>query len=293
MSGMNGQRYGISDALSELLEAAVTADTKASQKSYEMIKKYAYGLTATQEESPSSGKAITDGRSDYLKNTINTIDRKSSMVMSNSKSDETKMMSEEDFYQDENTNELAMTKFTMKDASGNMQEVSIPQITMMPLPLLHVTEATFDIDLSINLVDKSSYVGTLTEAEQQKVAEIMNYYRATGRNTVDGLIDYLQYQMRQPYYMRPSGVSSYGISGLGISLEKQLSLLYKFKAATESTIGSGSSFMVKDKDETSDSTTNLKVNIKMRQSDLPEGIKLLLQAAANSLQVVNEKRESL
>ena len=290
---MNGQRYGISDALSELLEAAVTADTKASQKSYEMIKKYAYGLTATQEESPSSGKAITDGRSDYLKNTINTIDRKSSMVMSNSKSDETKMMSEEDFYQDENTNELAMTKFTMKDASGNMQEVSIPQITMMPLPLLHVTEATFDIDLSINLVDKSSYVGTLTEAEQQKVAEIMNYYRATGRNTVDGLIDYLQYQMRQPYYMRPSGVSSYGISGLGISLEKQLSLLYKFKAATESTIGSGSSFMVKDKDETSDSTTNLKVNIKMRQSDLPEGIKLLLQAAANSLQVVNEKRESL
>ena len=50
--------------------------------------------------------------------------------------------------------------------------------------------------------------------------------------------------------------------------------------------------MVKDKDEASDSTTNLKVNIKMKQSDLPEGIKLLLQAAANSLQVVNEKRES-
>lgn len=292
MSGMNGKRYGISDALSELLEAAVTADTKASQKSYEMIKKYAYGLSTTQEETPSSGKAISDGRSNYLNQTMDTIDKKSSMVMSSNNMDDSKMMGEEDFYEDETTHELAMTKFTMKDASGNMQEVSIPQITMMPLPLLHVTEATFDLDLSINLVDKTSYVGALTDEEQQMVAKIMNYYRATGRNTVDGLIDYLQYQLRQPYYMRPSGVSSYGISGLGIGLEKQLSLLYKFKAATESTIGSSSSFMVKDKDEASDSTTNLKVNIKMKQSDLPEGIKLLLQAAANSLQVVNEKRES-
>lgn len=292
MSGMNGKRYGISDALSELLEAAVTADTKASQKSYEMIKKYAYGLSSTQEETPSSGKAISDGRSNYLNQTMDTIDKKSSMVMSSNNMDDSKMMGEEDFYEDETTHELAMTKFTMKDASGNMQEVSIPQITMMPLPLLHVTEATFDLDLSINLVDKTSYVGALTDEEQQMVAKIMNYYRATGRNTVDGLIDYLQYQLRQPYYMRPSGVSSYGISGLGIGLEKQLSLLYKFKAATESTIGSSSSFMVKDKDEASDSTTNLKVNIKMKQSDLPEGIKLLLQAAANSLQVVNEKRES-
>ena len=292
MSGMNGKRYGISDALSELLEAAVTADTKASQKSYEMIKKYAYGLSSTQEETPSSGKAITDGRRNYLNQTMDTIDKKSSMVMSSNNMDDSKMMGEEDFYEDETTHELAMTKFTMKDASGNMQEVSIPQITMMPLPLLHVTEATFDLDLSINLVDKTSYVGALTDEEQQMVAKIMNYYRATGRNTVDGLIDYLQYQLRQPYYMRPSGVSSYGISGLGIGLEKQLSLLYKFKAATESTIGSSSSFMVKDKDEASDSTTNLKVNIKMKQSDLHEGIKLLLQAAANSLQVVNEKRES-
>lgn len=292
MSGMNGKRYGISDALSELLEAAVTADTKASQKSYEMIKKYAYGLSSTQEETPSSGKAITDGRRNYLNQTMDTIDKKSSMIMSSNNMDDSKMMGEEDFYEDETTHELAMTKFTMKDASGNMQEVSIPQITMMPLPLLHVTEATFDLDLSINLVDKTSYVGALTDEEQQMVAKIMNYYRATGRNTVDGLIDYLQYQLRQPYYMRPSGVSSYGISGLGIGLEKQLSLLYKFKAATESTIGSSSSFMVKDKDEASDSTTNLKVNIKMKQSDLPEGIKLLLQAAANSLQVVNEKRES-
>ncbi|MBQ1408800.1 MAG: DUF2589 domain-containing protein [Bacteroidales bacterium] len=289
---MNGKRYGISDALSELLEAAVTADTKASQKSYEMIKKYAYGLSSTQEETPSSGKAISDGRRNYLNQTMDTIDKKSSMVMSSNNMDDSKMMGEEDFYEDETTHELAMTKFTMKDASGNMQEVSIPQITMMPLPLLHVTEATFDLDLSINLVDKTSYVGALTDEEQQMVAKIMNYYRATGRNTVDGLIDYLQYQLRQPYYMRPSGVSSYGISGLGIGLEKQLSLLYKFKAATESTIGSSSSFMVKDKDEASDSTTNLKVNIKMKQSDLPEGIKLLLQAAANSLQVVNEKRES-
>lgn len=292
MSGMNGKRYGISDALSELLEAAVTADTKASQKSYEMIKKYAYGLSSTQEETPSSGKAITDGRRNYLNQTMDTIDKKSSMIMSSNNMDDSKMMGEEDFYEDETTHQLAMTKFTMKDASGNMQEVSIPQITMMPLPLLHVTEATFDLDLSINLVDKTSYVGALTDEEQQMVAKIMNYYRATGRNTVDGLIDYLQYQLRQPYYMRPSGVSSYGISGLGIGLEKQLSLLYKFKAATESTIGSSSSFMVKDKDEASDSTTNLKVNIKMKQSDLPEGIKLLLQAAANSLQVVNEKRES-
>ena len=36
-NSMKTRTYGISDALSELMEAAVMADTNASKKSYEMI----------------------------------------------------------------------------------------------------------------------------------------------------------------------------------------------------------------------------------------------------------------
>jgi len=37
--------------------------------------------------------------------------------------------------------------------------------------------------------------------------------------------------------------------------------------------------------ESNQSTINMKVRIDMQQAELPDGIKLLLQAAANSLQV--------
>ncbi len=280
---MNGKTYGIADALSELLEAAVTADTKASQKSIELIKQYAYGEVPTAEETAgnSSFSMVAAGQRQYLDHTIDNIAQNTPMKATDGGGNAEHEMSEQDFVANTSAHDLAMAKFTMKDPSGGVREVSIPQITMMPLPLLHVTEATFDIDLTVNLVDKSSYVGALTEQELDLVGRIFSHYRSSGRSTVDGLINYLEGQLRLPYYSRPRGATSFSF----MSIEEQLRLLYKYKASTESTIGSNSSFMVtKDKEEQADSTTNLKVNVKMKQAELPEGIKLMLQAAANSIQ---------
>lgn len=280
---MNGKTYGIADALSELLEAAVTADTKASQKSIELIKKYAYGEVPTTEENGgnSSFSMVAAGQRQYLDHTINNIVQNTPMKATEGGENSELEMTEDDFVGNTAVHDLAMAKFTMKDPSGGVREVSIPQITMMPLPLLHVTEATFDIDLSVNLVDKSSYVGSLSEQDMELVGRIFSHYRTSGLTTIDGLISYLEGQLRLPYYARPRGATSFSF----MSVEEQLRLLYKYKASTESTIGSNSSFMVtKDKEEHADSTTNLKVNVKMKQAELPEGIKLMLQAAANSIQ---------
>ena len=298
MGEMYGKSYGIADALSELLEAAVMADSRASQRSYEMIKAYAYGYTVnfdSPSQKPSS--MLSDGNQrDYLERTIGMIDSKSASmkpagIVPDKQADSTdnEQPTADDFKEENEGNSLAMAKFTMRDASGAIQELTIPQITMVPLPMLHVTEANFDVDLSVNLEDTSAFVGELTTEERSDVERIMRYYRAKNITTVDGLIAYLSEQLQKPEYMRPMGVSSYGYSGTGMSIENQLRLLRKYKNYTEANTGTGASFLVsKNNDGASSSTTNLKVNVKMKQAELPEGIRLLLQAAANSLQVTKQ-----
>ena len=151
-NSMKSKSYGISDALSELMEAAVMADTNASKKSYEMIKQYAYGFS-TAEEEQSSGAAYTNigGRSQLYK-AIDSIGNNTAGMKGGS-STTTNIVG--DYDEEEGERSLAMAKFTMRSPDGGTQEVSIPQITMIPLPLLHVTEATFDLALSVNLVEKS------------------------------------------------------------------------------------------------------------------------------------------
>lgn len=296
------KRYGIADALSELMESAVMADTNAAQKAYDMIRMHAYGLTPVSVGMKEGGAGSSAyGSGSQAQRVINSINQhRVSMNMEaepNNIDDQTALEN----YEKENEGKLAMAQFTMRDASGAMQEVSIPKITMMPLPLLHVTEATFDLDLSVNLVDTSDKISS---EELELVSYVMQYYGNNYRmTTVDQIINQIRSLMQRApysygiYYPRSSGqplyssqnqykyMSSQNRSSY-ISLEEQLNLMYKYKASANSQIGPGSAFKVSQQgSDANESTTNLKVNIKMKQAELPDGIKLLLQAAANSLQV--------
>ena len=290
-SGQSGsivKRYGIADALSELMESAVMADTNASQKAYDMIRMHAYGLTPTASLSKGEGTHSSGGGGSLqTQRAIDSINRNS--VSMNMEAEPARIDDQTalENYEKENEGRLAMAQFTMRDSTGTMQEVSIPKITMMPLPLLHVTEATFDLDLSVNLVDTSNKI---SPEELERVNIVMQYYgRNYGLYTVDQIINKIrEFMQRSPYSGRiPVGTSSQRVSSQSysvITLEEQLNLMYKYKSSADSQIGPGSAFKVAQQGaDTDKSTTNLKVNIKMKQAELPDGIKLLLQSAANSL----------
>ena len=279
---MKSKTYGISDALSELMEAAVMADTNASKKSYEMIKQYAYGFTTVDEEQSSGAAYLNIGSRSQLNKAINSIGN-NTVGMKGESSTKTNVIAD-DYEEEEDERSLAMAKFTMRSPDGSTQEVSIPQITMIPLPLLHVTEASFNLALSVNLVEKNE---TLDPEEQKCVDYIKDYYyRNTGRRAIPDIIDYLQNQVRMGYGSRSMQVYSSGSSPRYMTIQEQLKLLYKAQTVADGVIGSNSSFMVSQQDEgEAKATTNLTVDVKMSQAELPDGIKLLLQSAANSLQV--------
>lgn len=281
-NSMKSKTYGISDALSELMEAAVMADTNASKKSYEMIKQYAYGFTTADEEQSSGAAYLNIGSRSQLNKAINSIGN-NTVGMKGDSSTRTNVIAD-DYEEEEDERSLAMAKFTMRSPDGSTQEVSIPQITMIPLPLLHVTEASFNLALSVNLVEKNE---TLDPEEQRCVDYIKDYYyRNTGRRAIPDIIDYLQNQVRMGYGSRSMQVYSSGSSPRYMTIQEQLKLLYKAQTVADGVIGSNSSFMVSQQDEgEAKATTNLTVDVKMSQAELPDGIKLLLQSAANSLQV--------
>ena len=288
-NSMKSRSYGISDALSELMEAAVLADTNASKKSYEMIKQYAYGFSTSEEELSSGAAYLNIGGKSQLNKAIDSIGNNTGGMKGGSSTKTTDIA--DDYEEEEDERSLAMAKFTMRSPDGSTQEVSIPQITMIPLPLLHVTEATFDLALSVNLVEKTE---TLDSEEQMYVDYIKDYYyRTTGRRTIPDIIDYLQTQVRMGFGNRQIRVYSSGSSTSYLTTQEQLQLLYKAQTVADAVIGSNSSFMVsqQDEDETK-ATTNLQVVVKMKQAELPDGIKLLLQSAANSLQVAATPKDN-
>lgn len=46
---------------------------------------------------------------------------------------------------------LRMVDFEMTDNEGVLRQVSIPKLSLLPLPVLHVSEATFDIEAELSI----------------------------------------------------------------------------------------------------------------------------------------------
>ena len=65
--------------------------------------------------------------------------------------------------------QLQMVHFEMVDSDGTRQLVSIPKLSLLPLPVLHVQEATFDFEAQMSIRESTEEVKEKTEEEKKKL----------------------------------------------------------------------------------------------------------------------------
>lgn len=245
-NSVNG--YGIAAALAETLEAAVFADGSAAMKAYEMIERFAYGSTSYNDNSTTASSSLGS--------------------------------------------ELRMSHFIMRDSQGNLQDVSIPLITMMPLPLLHVTEATFDIDLDVKLHTHEQESNTMVSPNEddenvKKESPALTKKREEIRQTIAYYKKYKAGISAREHGQRASRCATlrYELETLLKTESQRASLAIELTPSTVQATGTSFVLSQNSKEDENLTSTHIRVNVKMEQYQLPDGIKALLQAAANSLSV--------
>lgn len=161
---------------------------------------------------------------------------------------------------------LKMVDFEMTDSNGREQIVSIPKLSLLPLPLLRVAEATFDIEAQID-------ISTATKQDVKEFEENYSIYNQKKKTSIDDL-----------------------------SKEEQEILLKKIKSLAGIRVRLGNQRTQKKrnpllrsgKTTTKESTsmqkmTNVKVHIKLEPVLLPDGMRGLLQATENTIKVVDKQ----
>lgn len=154
---------------------------------------------------------------------------------------------------------LKMVDFEMTDSEGHRQIVSIPKLSLLPLPVLRVAEATFDIEAQ---VDISSSVSE----ESQK-----------------------EFEERYPILRRPLRVMPPIRRGTSVRVpavkDRVMAAAVRVRLAQSGTTKSESKKEVQK-------MTNVKVHIKLEPVVLPDGMRSLLQASDNTIQILDEDNKN-
>lgn len=155
-----------------------------------------------------------------------------------------RILEENSFVQstDGKPSELQMVNVRITNQSGQTQIVSIPKMILMPVPMLHISEATFEIEgnMCLNTTEDTS----------------------SGRTAPQRVIT------------PKKGVSEEKLLANASIIRRNLTV--RLANTSERTT------------ENAQSSTNLKVSVKMTQSDMPSGLVNLLQVMTNNIQVKNE-----
>ena len=155
-----------------------------------------------------------------------------------------RILEENSFVQstDGQSSELQMVNVRITNPSGQTQIVSIPKMILMPVPMLHISEATFEIEgnMCLNTTEDTS----------------------SGRT------------VPQRVTTPKKGVSEEKLQKNASIIRRNLTV--RLANASERTT------------ENAQSSTNLKVSVKMTQSDMPSGLVNLFQVMTNNIQVKNE-----
>ena len=155
-----------------------------------------------------------------------------------------RILEENSFVQstDGKPSELQMVNVRITNPSGQTQIVSIPKMILMPVPMLHISEATFEIEgnMCLNTTEDTS----------------------SGRTAPQRVIT------------PKKGVSEEKLLTNASIIRRNLTV--RLANTSERTT------------ENAQSSTNLKVSVKMTQSDMPSGLVNLLQVMTNNIQVKNE-----
>lgn len=161
---------------------------------------------------------------------------------------------------------LKMVDFEMTDSNGREQIVSIPKLSLLPLPLLRVAEATFDIEAQID-------ISTATKHDVEKFEKNYPIYNQKKKTSIDDLSK----------------------AGQEILLKKIKSLAgVRVRLSNQSTQKKRNPLLRSGKTTTKETTsmqkmTNVKVHIKLEPVLLPDGMRGLLQATENTIKVVDKQ----
>lgn len=162
-------------------------------------------------------------------------------------------------HQDEDgPSELQMVDVRIRNQNGQTQIISVPKMILMPVPMLHISEATFEIGGTMCL--------NTTESSNEEVKE-----DSTASNTVQ--VQTARGTRSGGRVTLPNGKLRY-MDSIAVRLPSNTSK--ETSSSSDSSVESGQS------------TTNLKISVKMTQSDMPSGLVNLLQVMTNNIQVKNE-----
>lgn len=168
-----------------------------------------------------------------------------------STADEYYRILEENSFEEGNdgSKELQMVDVRLSNSNGQTQILSVPKMILMPIPMLHISEASFELEgnMCLNTTEE-----TKVEAEK------------TGEVSLEAL------------------KKSRQIKGISASRIRQQSLRIMLPSSTKTSGESGTST------ENSQTTTNVKISMKLTQSDMPSGLVNLLQVITNNIQLKNE-----
>lgn len=168
---------------------------------------------------------------------------------------------------------LKMVDFEMTDSNGREQIVSIPKLSLLPLPLLRVAEATFDIEAQID-------ISTATKQDVEKFEKNHPIYNQKKKKTS---IDDLSKEEQEILLKKIKS-----LAGIRVRLGNQRT------QSNQRTQKKRNPLLRSGKTTTKESTsmqkmTNVKVHIKLEPVLLPDGMRGLLQATENTIKVVDKQ----
>lgn len=149
---------------------------------------------------------------------------------------------------------LKTVSFEMTDDEGRRQEVTIPVLSLLPLPVLHISEATFDIDTQLTFVERTSPTSTQDLLQGRKI------------RSAKGLTDAV------------SESKKVDISNITQNLISR----YEIIATAPGTSSSKKPLIKNPENNSSDEQSQThsfyaKIHVKLEQSVLPSGMRGLLQ----------------
>lgn len=154
---------------------------------------------------------------------------------------------------DDNT--LQMVDFEMAGSDGRRKVVSIPKLSLLPIPALRVAEATFDIDAQME-------IKTISEKEQ---ADFNNRF---------------QKLLRRNRIATANGSTTASLKEIAsdtAAAKVRVRFLKPSQSQTQA-----------EKTQT-EKMTNVKIHIKLEPVSLADGMRSLLQATESNITVTNDK----
>jgi len=157
---------------------------------------------------------------------------------------------------------LKMVDFEMTDSEGRRQIVSIPKLSLLPLPVLHVSEATFDFEAQL------SYRETTEKEKEASSSSLRGHVAKRSRD------------LKSSAGIRP-------IASSEILLRREIAnrLIVKFKPT--GVVAGAPTATGTTETTNAEQSINVKVHIKLQPSTLPNGMRGLLQETDRTMQIID------